>query len=153
MKIKELSLLTLLACSSSLFAEEEYSYTILVDKGVKAGEQIVKVNDEGEISVRYIFKDNGRGPELDEKISLNKDGFITDYQAKGNTTFGSVINERFKVQGNSASWSTGKDQTKVNYQQNALYLPVDGSPYLSSVAIAALAKSGKTLCLCYPAEP
>lgn len=143
MKIKELSLLTLLACSGGLFAEEQYSYTILVDKGVKAGEQIVKVSDEGEISVRYIFKDNGRGPELDEKISLNKDGFITDYQAKGNTTYGSVINEHFKVQGNSASWSTGKEQTKANYQQNALYLPVDGSPYLSSVAIAALAKSGK----------
>ena len=143
MKIKALSLLTLLACSGPIFAEQQYSYTILVDNGVKAGEQIVKVNDNGEISVRYIFKDNGRGPELDEKISLNKDGFIKDYQAKGNTTFGSVINESFKVEGNTASWSTGKEQSKAKYQQNALYLPVDGSPYLSSVAIAAIAKSGK----------
>ena len=143
MKINALSLLTLLACSGSLCAAEQYSYTILVDNGVKAGEQIVKVNDEGDISVRYIFKDNGRGPELDEKISLNKEGFIKDYQAKGNTTFGSVINESFKVQGDKASWSTGKEQTKANYPQNALYLPVDGSPYLSSIAIAALAKSGK----------
>ncbi len=143
MKIKALSLLTLLACSGSVFAEQQYSYTILVDNGVKAGEQIVKVNDEGEISVRYIFKDNGRGPELDEKITLNKDGFIKDYQAKGNTTFGSVINESFKVEGNNASWSTGKEQNKAKYQQNALYLPVDGSPYLSSIAIAAMAKNGK----------
>lgn len=143
MKINALSLLTLLACSAQVWADERYSYTILVDNGVKAGEQIVKVNEEGEISVRYIFKDNGRGPELDEKITLNKDGFISDYQAKGNTTFGSVINEKFKVQGNNASWSTGKEQNKAKYQQNALYLPVDGSPYLSSIAIAAMAKSGK----------
>lgn len=143
MKIKQLSLLTLLAVATAVSAQQQYAYTILVDKGVKAGEQIVKVNDDGDISVRYIFKDNGRGPELDEKISLNKEGFIQDYQAKGTTTFGSVINESFKVQGRSASWSTGQEQTKADYQQNALYLPVDGSPYLSSIAIAALAKSGK----------
>lgn len=143
MKINALSLLTLLACSGPVWADEQYSYTILVDNGVKAGEQIVKINDDGDISVRYIFKDNGRGPELDEKISLNKEGFIKDYQAKGNTTFGSVINERFTVQGDKASWSTGKEQTKADYKNNALYLPVDSSPYLSSIAIAALAKSGK----------
>jgi hypothetical protein len=143
MKIKALSLLTLLACSGAVLAETQYSYTILVDNGVKAGEQIVKMNDDGDISVRYIFKDNGRGPELDEQISLNKEGFIKQYQAKGNTTFGSVINEHFKVQGNNASWSTGKEQNQAKYQQNALYLPVDGSPYLSSIAISALAKSGK----------
>jgi imidazolonepropionase-like amidohydrolase len=143
MKIKALSLLTLLACSGQVWADKEYSYTILVDNGVKAGEQIVKISDSGDISVRYIFKDNGRGPELDEKISLNKEGFIQDYQAKGNTTFGSVINESFKVEGNNASWSTGQELHKAPYQNNALYLPVDGSPYLSSIAIAAMAKSGK----------
>ncbi|MCA1931077.1 MAG: amidohydrolase, partial [Pararheinheimera sp.] len=142
MKIKALSLLTILACCASAVADQQYSYTILVDNGVKAGEQIVKVKDDGEISIRYIFKDNGRGPELDEKIRLNKAGFIESYQAKGNTTFGSVINERFKVEGNKAVWSTGLEQSTATYQQNALYLPVDGSPYLSSIAIAAMAKNG-----------
>ncbi|MBU2342613.1 MAG: amidohydrolase, partial [Gammaproteobacteria bacterium] len=143
MKIKALSLLTLLAFAAAIQADEQYSYTILVDNGVKAGEQIVKISDNGEVSVRYIFKDNGRGPELDEKISLNKEGFIKDYQAKGNTTFGSVINESFKVEGNNASWSTGQQHHQAPYSSNALYLPVDGSPYLASVAIAAMAKSGK----------
>jgi len=143
MKIKALSLLTLFACCTSALADQEYAYTILVDNGVKAGEQLVKIKEDGQISVRYIFKDNGRGPELDEKISLNEAGFIESYQAKGNTTFGSVINETFKVEGNKASWSTGQQQSSANYQQNALYLPVDGSPYFSSIAIAAMAKSGK----------
>lgn len=143
MKIKALSLLTLFACCTSALADQEYAYTILVDNGVKAGEQLVKIKQDGQISVRYIFKDNGRGPELDEKISLNEAGFIESYQAKGNTTFGSVINETFKVEGNKASWSTGQQQSSANYQQNALYLPVDGSPYFSSIAIAAMAKSGK----------
>lgn len=143
MKIKALSLLTLFACCTSALADQEYAYTILVDNGVKAGEQLVKIKEDGQISVRYIFKDNGRGPELDEKISLNEAGFIESYQAKGNTTFGSVINETFKVEGNKASWSTGQQQSSADYQQNALYLPVDGSPYFSSIAIAAMAKSGK----------
>src|SRR3990167_1776270 len=135
MKINALSLLALLACSGNLWAEQQYSYTILVDNGVKAGEQIVNINDEGDISVRYIFKDNGRGPEVKEQIRLNKEGFIADYQATGNTTFGSVINESFKVDGNKASWSTGLEQSTASYNSNALYLPVDGSPYLSSIAI------------------
>ncbi len=143
MKIKALSLLTLFACCTSALADQEYAYTILVDNGVKAGEQLVKIKEDGQISVRYIFKDNGRGPELDEKISLNEAGFIESYLAKGNTTFGSVINETFKVEGNKASWSTGQQQSSASYQQNALYLPVDGSPYFSSIAIAAMAKSGK----------
>jgi imidazolonepropionase-like amidohydrolase len=143
MKINALSLFSILLYSNATLAEQQYNYSILVDNGVKAGEQIVKVKDNGEISVRYIFKDNGRGPEVDESIRLNKDGFISHYQAKGNTTFGSVINERFQVEGQNASWSTGKEQGQAKYQQNALYLPVDGSPYLTSVAIAAMAKSGK----------
>jgi hypothetical protein len=143
MKIKILSLLTMLACSQQALAAEQHKYTILVDNGVKAGEQIVDIKDNGEMSVRFIFKDNGRGPEINETIKLNKDGFITDYQAKGATTFGSVVSESFKVEGGTARWSTGKEQGSAKYSQNALYLPVDGTPQLATVAIAAMAKSGK----------
>ena len=60
-------------------AAEQRRYTILVDNGVKAGEQIVDIADDGELKVRFIFKDNGRGPELNESIKLNPDGTIASY--------------------------------------------------------------------------
>ncbi|WP_419571521.1 amidohydrolase family protein [Rheinheimera sp.] len=141
MKFKTLSLLTMLACATSTFAAEQLNYQILVDKGNKAGEQLVTIGDNGDIKVRYIFKDNGRGPELDEVIKLNAAGLISDYQAKGNTTFGSVINEQFKLDGTQASWSTGKEQHQANTDGKAMYLPVDGSPFLASLAISAMAKN------------
>lgn len=144
MKLKTLSLLTLLTCSASLQAADQLKYTILVDNGIKAGEQVVDINDQGDMTVRFIFKDNGRGPEISETIKLDKQGLVRDYRAKGTTTFGSVVNETFSTDGRTARWSTGKEQGEARVNQPALYLPVDGSPQLTSVAIAAMAKAGKT---------
>ena len=38
--------------------------------------------------VDFIFKDNGRGPELKEEYTLAADGTFTRYHAKGTSTFG-----------------------------------------------------------------
>ncbi|MBU2425712.1 MAG: amidohydrolase family protein [Gammaproteobacteria bacterium] len=123
-------------------AAEQRRYTILVDNGVKAGEQIVDIADNGELKVRFIFKDNGRGPELNESIKLNADGTIASYSSKGTSTFGSAINEKFERQGDSAQWSAGEKKGQSAVAGAAMYLPVDGSPELSSIAINAIAKSG-----------
>ena len=44
---------------------ETVRYVLLVDDGKKAGEQVVEHGDDGKTKVHYIFKDNGRGPELE----------------------------------------------------------------------------------------
>ena len=123
-------------------AAEQRRYTILVDNGIKAGEQIVDIDDNGELKVRFIFKDNGRGPELNESIKLNPDGTIASYSSQGKSTFGSVINEKFQRDGDKASWSAGQKQGQSQVKGAAMFLPVDGSPELSSIAINAIAKSG-----------
>ncbi len=123
-------------------AAEQRRYTILVDNGVKAGEQIVDIADNGELKVRFIFKDNGRGPELNESIKLNADGTIASYSGQGKSTFGSVINEKFNRDGNTATWSAGDKKGQSQLSGAAMYLPVNGSPELSSIAINAIAKSG-----------
>ncbi|MCT6698146.1 amidohydrolase family protein [Rheinheimera sp. 4Y26] len=142
MRLRYLAALLLASTALQSMAGEQRRYTILVDNGVKAGEQIVDVADNGELKVRFIFKDNGRGPELNESIKLNADGTIASYSGQGKSTFGSVINEKFERQGDNASWSTGDKKGQAKVTGSALYLPVDGSPELSSVAIAAIAKSG-----------
>lgn len=132
-----------LAFAQHALAAEQIRYTILVDNGLKAGEQIVDVADNGDTKVRFIFKDNGRGPELNETIKLNANGIPVAYQASGKTTFGSVINESFRLDGNKASWSTGGANQTANSDGKALYLAVDGSAHMTSLAISAMAKAGK----------
>lgn len=143
MRLNTITWLTLLSLASVAHADEQRRYTILVDNGVKAGEQIVDINAKGETKVRFIFKDNGRGPELNETIKLNADGTIASYIGQGKSTFGSLINETYQRQGNQASWSAGEKKGRSKVEGSALYLPVDGSAEVSSIAIGAIAKSGK----------
>lgn len=143
MRLKTITWFTLLSLTAAAQAAEERRYTIVVDNGVKAGEQIVTVNEQGETKVRFIFKDNGRGPELNETIRLNADGTIASYVGQGKSTFGSLINETYQRQGNVARWTAGEKKGQANVNGSAMYLPVDGSAEVSSIAIGAIAKSGK----------
>lgn len=143
MRLNTITWLALWSLTSVAHADELRRYTILVDNGVKAGEQIVEVNAKGETKVRFIFKDNGRGPELNETIKLNADGTIASYIGQGKSTFGSLINESYQRQGEQANWSAGEKKGSAKVQGSALYLPVDGSAEISSIAIGAIAKSGK----------
>jgi imidazolonepropionase-like amidohydrolase len=143
MRLNTITWLALWSLTSVAHADELRRYTILVDNGVKAGEQIVEVNAKGETKVRFIFKDNGRGPELNETIKLNADGTIASYVGQGKSTFGSLINESYQRQGEQANWSAGEKKGSAKVQGSALYLPVDGSAEISSIAIGAIAKSGK----------
>jgi imidazolonepropionase-like amidohydrolase len=140
---KILGLCGLLLFAGITHAAEQRRYTILVDNGVKAGEQVVEIDEQGNTKVRFIFKDNGRGPELNETISLNDDGTLASYSAKGNSTFGSVINEGFTQQGDQASWYAGEKTGSTKVEGSALYMPIEGSAEVLSIAINAMAKSGK----------
>ncbi len=143
MRIKTITWFTLLSLAGIAHADEQRRYTILVDNGVKAGEQIVDINAKGETKVRFIFKDNGRGPELNETITLNADGTIASYVGQGKSTFGSIIKESYQRQGNQASWTAGESKGSAKVDGSALYLPVDGSAEISSISINAIARSGK----------
>ncbi|MBN8445041.1 MAG: amidohydrolase family protein [Gammaproteobacteria bacterium] len=143
MRLNTITWLTLLSLAGIAHADEQRRYTILVDNGVKAGEQIVDINAKGETKVRFIFKDNGRGPELNETITLNADGTIASYVGQGKSTFGSIIKESYQRQGNQASWTAGESKGSAKVDGSALYLPVDGSAEISSISINAIARSGK----------
>lgn len=143
MRLNTITWFTLLSLAGIAHADEQRRYTILVDNGVKAGEQIVDINAKGETKVRFIFKDNGRGPELNETITLNADGTIASYVGQGKSTFGSIIKESYQRQGNQASWTAGESKGSAKVDGSALYLPVDGSAEISSISINAIARSGK----------
>ena len=85
-------------------AAETIRYVALVDGGTKAGEQVVRKDDDGTTHVDFVFKDNGRGPELKEEYRLAADGTYSQYKVSGTSTFGARVDESYSRTGDSAQW-------------------------------------------------
>ncbi len=121
-------------------AAETIRYVALVDGGKKAGEQVVRKDDDGTTHVDFIFKDNGRGPELKEEYKLAADGTYSQYKVTGTSTFGAKVDETFSRAGDNAEWKSTSDQGKQQVSGTALYSTLGGTPEGFSVAMSALAK-------------
>jgi hypothetical protein len=114
-------------------------YDIHVENGKRAGEQVVERDDDGATRVRFIFKDNGRGPELSEQFRVAADGTMSQYSVKGNSTYGAVVDEHFERNGDQASWRSTSEQGGKAVSGAALYVPLNSSFEVNSVALSALA--------------
>ena len=80
-------------------------YTILLDNGVVAGEQIVERPTFDTIKVHFDFKENGPGPNLDEVIKIGPDLTMLEYKVTGSSEMGGAVDERFTRRGGLAEWS------------------------------------------------
>ncbi len=131
-----------LVLSAAANAAETVRYVLLVEGDKKAGEQIVEHRDDGVTKVRYIFKDNGRGPELDEEYTLRPDGTFATYKVSGTTTFGAKVDEMFRRDGDRATWKSTSETGDRAVSGTAMYLPLGGTPQASSVAMGAIIRRG-----------
>ncbi len=121
-------------------ATESLHYTIFVEDGRKAGEQVVTFLPKGLIKVHYIFKDNGRGPELDEEIQLGKNGFPTSFSVKGASTMGGPVDEHFALTGTKAEWHSTSEKGDKTVSAPSFYVPLSSSFQITSLAIGLLAE-------------
>ena len=127
-----------LYASASLADVHTTKYLIFVENGKQAGEQVVQRDDNGLTKVRYIFKDNGRGPELKEEFRLAADGTVSEYSVRGNSTYGAVVDEIFSRKGNQASWKSTSESGSTTLAGTAMYVPLNSSFELTSIAISVL---------------
>lgn len=132
----------LLACALAVPAHsaEVLRYVAQTADGRTAGHQVVTQADDGVIRVDFIYKDNGRGPEIKEEYRLAADGTYAKYSAKGATTFGAKVNESFERKGDEALWRTTSDKGRERVSGTALYTPLGGTPDGFTVMLGALAK-------------
>lgn len=121
-------------------AAETLRYVAMVDNGKKVGHQTVEQGADGVTRVDFIFKDNGRGPELKEEFTLAADGTYVRYAVKGTSTFGAPIDETFRRDGDKAKWKSTSDEGEMTLAGTALYAPLGGTPAGYSVTLAAMAK-------------
>lgn len=133
----------LLACavsSGAANAAETVKYLALVDGGKQAGQQVVTDGDDGITRVDYIFKDNGRGPELKEEYVLAADGTFATYSVKGTSTFGAAVDERFRIENGVAIWASTSESGEQPVADGAAYSPLGGSPQSFAALYAALSR-------------
>lgn len=121
-------------------AAETIRYVALVDGGTQAGQQVVTHRDDGVTEVEFVFKDNGRGPELQERFTLADDGTFHTYQVSGTSTFGAPVEESFSRDGDRVQWQSTSDRGEKTIDGTAQYVPLGGTPAGFSVAVGALSK-------------
>jgi hypothetical protein len=117
-------------------AEEASSYTVLVG-GTRIGAANITRTDEG-FAIEYEFRNNGRGPTLNETISLNDQGYPVRWAITGNTTFGNAVDEMFEWNGDSATWRDATGEGAADMDGPAYYVPQNSSPYQLAIAARLL---------------
>lgn len=105
-----------------------------------AGEQVTETQADGWTTVRYVFKDNGRGPELTERFRLAPDGTLAEYQVRGSAEMGGPVDERFSRQGDQAEWASAAERGRTTVSDTAFYVPRDASMQPFSAMLGALAR-------------
>ncbi len=133
-----------LAFSPAALADTTLDYDVL-HFGKKSGAQTVVLRDDGRMHVTYSYRDNGRGPDIEEDIALLPDGTFGRYRQTGTTTYGAVLDEKFSISGKRASWQSPAERGQQSLAGSALYLPSYGSPETFAVIVRATQKAGGTL--------
>lgn len=103
------------------------NFTMLIS-GVDVGGMTV-THANGTTHVDYEFRNNGRGPTLKEDIILGEDGRPDMWKIDGATTFGSKVDERFKVENGQAEWTDTTGTSTQDVTGSPLYIAQNSSPY------------------------
>jgi len=125
-------------------ADTTVDYHVLY-AGTKAGAQKTVIGDDGRLHVTYSYRDNGRGPDIEEDIALLPDGTFKSYRQRGKTTYGAVLDERFRIVRGRASWQSPSERGAQELAGAALYLPAYGSPETNAIIVRTTQKAGGRL--------
>ena len=125
-----------IANSTSTFASAETSttYNVVIQNKI-VGKQVTKVSDNGAIDVDFSYRDNGRGPDIVEKIMVRRDGQMESLTTTGKSTFGAPIDETFSRTNGKAVWKSNADKGERSGAESAAYVPLESS--LEALAITA----------------
>ena len=133
-----------LAVAAAAQADETFEYDVLY-AGKLSGTQTTVVGDAGNLAVTYSYRNNGRGPDLEETIRLAADGTFASYRLKGKTTYGALLDEQLTVKDGRASWQSTSERGFKDIASPAMYLPNYGSPETTALIVRATEQAGGSL--------
>jgi imidazolonepropionase-like amidohydrolase len=97
------------------------------------------------VTIAYDYKNNGRGPTIAETVTVDAAGLPTAWTVTGATTFGSKVDERFRLEGTTARWTDATGPGMAAVTAPTLYVAQGASPWALSLYARALAKAGGKL--------
>jgi hypothetical protein len=68
---------------------------VITIQGRVAGKQTVTKLADSKIKTEFSYRENGRGPDIFEDITLDSNGQLASFTATGKSTFGAPIAETF----------------------------------------------------------
>lgn len=99
----------------------------------------MSVNREAEnINIDFSFSNNGRGASSKEVLKLSDTGLPIDWRITGKTVFGNEVDEQLSLQGNMAKWQSKTESGSAEFNNNALYVAQNASPYALYIYAKAL---------------
>ncbi len=134
--------LLLLACSAGVAQAAATTDYDIVFSGQLSGKQTTSVANGGRITTTMSYRNNGRGPDLSERIVVAADGTYASYRVTGTSTFGSKIDESYRREGDRVRWHSSADRGDRALTGTAQYLPVEGSFEADAVLARALLAAG-----------
>jgi imidazolonepropionase-like amidohydrolase len=139
----------ILTFAAAPLAAETITYRVLFG-GDDVGHMIV--NEHGnQLAIDFDYKQNGRGPTIAEEITLDDAGFPVDWTITGTTTFGSSVDEFFRVEDGVARWqdATGTGEAAVDAMR--FYIRQEGSIYTAGLLARVLLAADDQRMAVFPA--
>lgn len=112
-------------------------YTFLL-AGNKAGFETATTDPDGTLVFHSEFNDRGRGPKIDERMVLGKDGLPIQVENKGNDYYKAPVNEHFSLGNGKATWKSQAEEGEKSLSGKAFYLSVSGTSQEAAVLARAL---------------
>lgn len=128
------SALTALATSAAHAETLRYS---VVANAETVGTVVVDT-DGTTAHISYDVKNNGRGPTVEEAVTLDEAGLPVRWTLDGTSTFENPIAERFVREGTQTSWTDSTGSASATLDEPAIYIAQEGSPWALSVYANAL---------------
>ena len=107
----------------------------------------VIVETDGQTArISHDVKDNGRGPTIEEVVTVDEAGLPISWTLDGTSMFKNAIAERFVREGATARWTDSTGDGSATLDEPAIYIAQEGSPWsLGLYAKALLADEDHSL--------
>ena len=103
-----------------------------------AGTHSSKLTENGDYQYSFNFNDRGRGPEIEQRFTLNKEGFIDNLEISGVNYLKDTIHETFKFENNKAIWKSSSESGEIESSGNAFFSSINGTLGESEILLQKL---------------
>lgn len=121
--------------SSLTYETREYNVYM---RGNLAGTHTSMRTENGDYQYSFNFNDRGRGPEIEQQFTLNKEGFIDNLEITGVNYLKDTIHETFKFENDKAIWKSSSESGEIESSGKAFFSSINGTLGESEILLQKL---------------